>query len=100
MSFPRSSAAGPHLLVWCTRLVCLALMTLWQAPVLGAIATSHLVRAGSAPGRSNLAYVDTGSTATTASFSGVPSSVYYVRVHRVNTLGASIASNEVTVVVP
>ena len=72
----------------------------WLAPYawLGT-ATSYLVRAGSAPGLSNLAQANTGS-GTTAVFSGVPPGTYYVRVHAVNGLGAGVASNEVKVVVP
>ncbi|MGE3886031.1 MAG: carboxypeptidase regulatory-like domain-containing protein [Vicinamibacterales bacterium] len=70
----------------------------WQPPRLGT-ATSYLVRAGSAPGLSNLAQANTGS-GTSAVFSGVPPGTYYVRVHAVNSVGASIASNEVRVVVP
>jgi hypothetical protein len=67
----------------------------WQGPV-----TSYLVRAGSAPGLSNLAQFDTGSTATTIAVPNVPPGRYYVRVHAVNAQGASVASNEVVVVVP
>jgi len=72
----------------------------WQPPHawLG-IPTSYLVRAGSAPGLSNLAQANTGGS-TTAVFSGVPPGTYYVRVHAVNSLGAGVASNEVKVVVP
>ncbi len=76
-------------------------MTLrWQAPFawLGT-ATSYQVRAGSAPGLSNLAQANTGG-GTTAVFSGVPPGTYYGRVHAVNSLGAGVASNEVRVVVP
>lgn len=65
----------------------------WQGPV-----TSYLVRAGSAPGLSNLAQFDTGNTATTIAVPGVPPGRYYVRVHAMNALGASVASNEVVVV--
>ncbi len=62
--------------------------------------TSYVVRAGSAQGLSNLAQANTGTTATTAVFNNVPPGRYYVRVHAVNALGASVASNEVVVVVP
>ncbi|MGE0464310.1 MAG: carboxypeptidase regulatory-like domain-containing protein [Vicinamibacterales bacterium] len=67
----------------------------WQGPV-----TSYLVRAGSAPGLSNLAQANTGNTATTAVFHDVPPGRYYVRVHALNAQGASVPSNEVLVVVP
>lgn len=72
----------------------------WQAPYawLGT-PTSYLVRAGSAPGLSNLAQTNAGG-GTTAVFSGVPAGTYYVRVHAVNSLGAGVASNELKVVVP
>jgi len=93
--------APPHAPVALQSTVVGSTVTLsWQAPPLGAVATTHLVRAGSAPGLSNLAQVDTGSTATTAVFQGVPAGTYYVRVHGVNRLGAGRASNEVRVVVP
>jgi len=71
----------------------------WHAPASGA-PTRYLIRAGSAPRLSNLAQLDTGSAATTAVVGGVPPGTYYVRVHAVNALGASVASNEVVVVVP
>ncbi|MGE3889715.1 MAG: hypothetical protein AB7H81_25100, partial [Vicinamibacterales bacterium] len=63
-------------------------------------ATSYVVRAGSAPGLSNLAQLNTGNTATTLAVPGVPPGRYYVRAHALNVLGASVASNEVVVVVP
>jgi len=67
----------------------------WQGPI-----TSYLVRAGSAPGLSNLAQVDTRSAATTIAVPNVPPARYYVRVHAVNAQGVSVASNEVVLVVP
>ncbi len=71
----------------------------WIAPAFGA-PTSYIVEAGSAPGLSNLAVANTGTAALTASFGSVPSGTYYVRVRAVNALGASVVSNERTVVVP
>jgi hypothetical protein len=71
----------------------------WVAPSSGA-PTSYIVEAGSATGLSNLAVANTGSSATSVSFGGVPSGTYYVRIRAVNALGASVVSNERTVVVP
>lgn len=48
----------------------------------------------------NLKVANTGSTALTVTFTGVPSGTYYVRVRAVNALGGSVASNERVVVVP
>jgi 5-hydroxyisourate hydrolase-like protein (transthyretin family) len=70
----------------------------WQAPTLGT-ATSYIIEAGSATGLANLATVNTGSTSLTASFSGVPPGTYFVRIRAVNALGASVVSNERTVIV-
>jgi predicted phage tail protein len=70
----------------------------WQAPTQGT-ATSYIIEAGSAPGLANLAVANTGSTALTASFSGVPAGTYYVRLRAVNAQGASVVSNERTITV-
>jgi predicted phage tail protein len=70
----------------------------WVAPSFGS-PTSYIIEAGSAPGLSNLAVANTGSAATTVSFPGVPPGTYYVRLRAVNALGASIVSNERTIVV-
>jgi predicted phage tail protein len=71
----------------------------WTAPTVGT-ATSYIVEAGSATGLNNLANHNTGSTSTSLSFSGVPSGTYYVRIRAVNAQGASVVSNERTIVVP
>jgi 5-hydroxyisourate hydrolase-like protein (transthyretin family) len=70
----------------------------WTAPIVGT-ATSYIVEAGSAPGLSNLAVANTGSAATSISFSGVPPGTYYVRLRAMNALGASVVSNERTIIV-
>lgn len=65
----------------------------WQGPV-----TSHLLAIGSATGLTNLGLVNVGD-ATSLVVPGVPPGAYYVRVHTVNAVGASIASEEIEVVV-
>ena len=60
---------------------------------------SYVVRAGSAPGQSNYADYETGSTATTLRASAPPGT-YYVRVHARNACGLSGASNEFVLVLP
>ena len=74
-------------------------VTLSWLPPAGGGATSYLVRAGSAPGLSNLAQVHTNSAATSAVFTGVPPGIYYVRVHAVNAVGAGVPTNDIAVVV-
>jgi len=71
----------------------------WTAGIGGTPATSYIVEAGSALGLSNLAVANTGNTATTASFAGVPPGTYYVRLRAVNAQGASVVSNERTIIV-
>jgi len=70
----------------------------WLAPASGS-PSSYVIRAGSAPGLSNLADFDTGSTALTFVAPGVPSGSYYVRLYSRSGCGLSAASNEVLVFV-
>jgi hypothetical protein len=72
----------------------------WTAGIGGTPATTYIVEAGSGPGLSNLAVADTDSTATTVSFAGVPPGTYYVRLRAANAQGASVVSNERTIIVP
>src|SRR5262249_8900376 len=71
----------------------------WAAPGSGCAPTGYLIQAGSAPSLSNLANVNTGSSATTFSATGVGAGTYYVRVRALNGEAQSIPSNEVTVIV-
>src|SRR5262249_56299182 len=57
-------------------------------------ATQYRIEAGSRPGASDLALVDTGSAQTTFTASGVGDGVYYVRVRAIVGASASGASNE------
>lgn len=70
----------------------------WSAPATGS-ATSFVIQAGSAPGRSDLANFDTGNTALSFVASGVPAGSYYVRLYARSSCGLSAASNEVLVFV-
>jgi predicted phage tail protein len=70
----------------------------WSAPATGTV-TGYIIEAGSATGLSNLASVNTGTTATTASFDNVPPGTYFIRLRAVNAQGASVVSNERTVTV-
>lgn len=71
---------------------------IWAAPASGA-PTSYVIVAGSAPGRSDLANFDTGSTALSYLATDVPAGSYYVRVFAKSSCGLSSASNEVLVFV-
>lgn len=70
----------------------------WQPPETGS-PSSYVVVAGSAPGLSNIAQVNTGTTAVTLTVPNVPANSYYVRVHSTSDCGISGPSNEVLVFV-
>ena len=71
----------------------------WAAPAIGT-PTSYVLEAGSAPGLSNLAVFDTGTTATMLVVPGVPPGAYYVRLRARNAQGNGVSSTERLVVVP
>jgi hypothetical protein len=70
----------------------------WDAPC-GQLANVYSIRAGSAPGLSNLVQADLLLPGQTVTYYSVPSGVYYVRVHAVSSLGIGPPSSEVTVIV-
>jgi hypothetical protein len=70
----------------------------WTAATTGSAADSYLVYAGSQPGASNLAAIDTRSAAT--SFDALaPNGVYFVRVVGRNACGNGPVSNEIRLTV-
>jgi hypothetical protein len=71
----------------------------WQRPAAGNV-TGYILEAGSATGRSDIAFFILSSTATALTVSGVPDNVYYVRVRAIldNCCGTE-PSNEVTITV-
>lgn len=70
----------------------------WAAPTAGTV-SSYVLEAGTSPGASNAAYVDTGNPDPSFVATGVPAGVYYVRVRAANLSGASTPSAELTVAV-
>jgi Fibronectin type III domain len=69
----------------------------WSAPVGGCAPTSYVIQAGSAPGLSNLAVLNVGSsTSLTVS---APPGTYFVRAVAVNAFGGSVPSIEIIVTV-
>ena len=70
----------------------------WHAPA-AASPTAYFVEGGSAPGRSDLIRVSTGSPLTWASGSGLESGNYYFRVRATNTDWTSAPSAEVQITV-
>jgi hypothetical protein len=73
-------------------------VTLGWSPSTGG-PTSYVVEAGSASGLADLATADTGSTAGSATFTGVGRGTYFVRIRGKNACGSSGASNEIQIVV-
>lgn len=69
----------------------------WTAPTTGGAPTSYLIVAAAAPGGAPIATLPVSDLGITVP---APSGTYYVRVHATNAVGASPASNEITVVVP
>lgn len=69
----------------------------WSAPAGSCAATTYAIEAGSAPGASNLANVQTGSATTSFAASNVPGGTYYVRVRAGNGGAFGGPSNEVIV---
>jgi hypothetical protein len=65
----------------------------------GSAPSSYVIEAGSFPGATNLANVDTLSAATTFFAPGVGDGTYFVRVRAKNACGVSAASNEVVLTV-
>ena len=70
----------------------------WTAPAGSVAPTGYVLYAGSAPGRSNLAAFDTGSTLTRW-IGGAPPGVYYVRAAARSACGVGAVSNDVTLAV-
>jgi hypothetical protein len=75
----------------------------WTAPNVAGTSngpTTYVFEAGSAAGLSDLAVVDIGGPATTATFGGIGAGTYYVRAKARNLCGTGSASNEFTLIVP
>ena len=70
----------------------------WTAPTVGEPPTSYVLEAGSTPGRSNLARIDTGGIASSFSVPGVAPGTYWVRVRAANAAGVGTPSQDVSLV--
>jgi WD40-like Beta Propeller Repeat len=71
----------------------------WARPLSGGAPATYIVEAGSSSGASNLAVIDTQSTAPVLVAPGVGAGTYFVRVRAANASGVGPPSNEVVVVV-
>lgn len=70
----------------------------WTAPTLGDPPTHYLLEAGSAPGLSNIAAIDTGGINSSFSVPGVPPGTYWVRARAANAAGIGAPSPDVSIV--
>ncbi len=74
----------------------------WTAPTFVGTSngpTTYVLEAGSAAGQANLAVLDLGGSATTATFGGIGSGTYYVRIKSKNSCGTGAASNDFMLIV-
>ena len=72
-------------------------VTLSWLPVAGAL--SYVIEAGTSAGASNVATLDTASTATSFTAPGLPAGTYDIRIRARNACGTSATSNEVVLTV-
>lgn len=69
------------------------LLLTWSAPATGPVET-YVIEVGTGPGLTNVASLDTGTTATSFMRSGIPPGVYFIRVRARNACGVGLPSNE------
>src|SRR6185503_7431672 len=69
----------------------------WTAPATGAAPTFYVIEAGSIPGASNLASIQTTGSGTSFSTTAIGSGSFFVRVRAGNSAGLGGASNEIVV---
>jgi len=67
----------------------------WSPPTAGGPVSSYVIEAGSQPGGTNLANLDTGTTATRFDATSVSAGTYYIRVRAKGPAGVGAPSNEV-----
>jgi predicted phage tail protein len=70
----------------------------WTPASIGSPATTYVIEAGSGPGLSNLATLDTGGAGTSFSVPNVPPGTYWVRVRGANAAGPGAPSQDVSLV--